>query len=74
MGQVARGLDVTGLAPRVTLVETIRKAGMRAQIVPVIITGGQKASYSGGFWTVGKGELMTKLCVMVEKGGVAIRE
>ena len=79
VAQVARGLDVSWAAPRVTVVvdatgtgrpvvETIRKAGMRAQVVPVIITGGQKANYSGGFWTVGKGELMTKLCVMVEKG------
>ena len=76
VGQVVRALtglgkvtvvpDGTGVGRPV--VDMLRKAAVRAEIVPVIITGGHGQGESRGYRTVAKKDLIHGLSTLVEKG------
>ena len=80
VGQVARALlglgkvtvvpDGTGVGRPV--VDMLRKQTGRAEIVPVIITGGHGSGQSKGYRTVAKKDLIHGLAMLVEKGELAI--
>jgi hypothetical protein len=58
-------MDATGVGAPV--LDMLRKANLGCSIMPVILTGGERASQAGGLWHVPKKDLITGLQVMLEK-------
>ena len=58
-------MDATGLGAPV--LEMLRNASLGCQIVPVIITGGERETGSGGMWRVPKRDLINRLQIMFER-------
>ena len=63
-------LDGTGVGAPV--VELLRSAGLECGVTAVTITGGEKASGSGGAWSVPKRDLIAGVQLALEKGELRI--
>jgi len=70
LGRVTVVVDATGLGGPV--VDMFREADVRAELVPVTISGGEHAAQGHGGWTVPKAELMVGLQMMVAEGELRI--
>ena len=64
-GRCTLSMDATGVG--MPVLDMLRKASLGCSIAPVIITGGERESHSGGLWYVPKRDLITGLQVMLEK-------
>src|SRR5882762_8049996 len=64
-GRCTLVMDATGVGAPV--LDMLRKANLGCWIAPVILTGGERESHSGGLWHVPKRDLITGLQVMLEK-------
>lgn len=62
----AIAVDATGLGAPV--VDLLREAPMRAEVVPVVITGGEQVNSDGRIWHVPKRDLMSGLQMGLERG------
>jgi hypothetical protein len=69
-GQCALVVDGTGVGAPV--VDMLRAARLGCNIVPVTITGGEKAHRSGSAWSVPKQDLMASVQVLLEKDQLKI--
>jgi hypothetical protein len=65
-GRCSLAIDATG--PGMPVVELARSARMGCDIAPVIITGGERETYSNGAYGVPKRDLITRLQLMLECG------
>lgn len=70
LGQSHLVVDATGVGAPV--MDLLRAARMRANITAVIITGGDRAHYTGNQWFVPKRELLTGLEALLECGELRI--
>src|SRR5579872_3828791 len=70
LGQSHLVVDATGVGAPV--LDLLRAARVRANITAVIITGGDRAHYSGNQWCVPKRELLTGLEALLECGELRI--
>ena len=70
LGQSHLVVDATGVGAPV--MDLLRAARLRANITAVIITGGDRAHYSGNQWYVPKRELLTGLEALLECGELRI--
>jgi len=77
VGRVAREgkctlvVDATGLGAPV--VDMLRIASLRREIVPVLLTGGEGEFSANGVWHVPKRDLITGLQLMLERRELAFR-
>jgi hypothetical protein len=65
-GRCTLAVDATGVGAPV--VDMLRRASLGCELVPVTITGGDRASQAGGVWHVPKRDLVTGLLVSLESG------
>lgn len=69
-GQVMVVVDSTGLGAPV--VELLKGARLGCEVVAVTITGGERATQTGGVWNVPKADLVAGLQVLLERGQLKI--
>jgi hypothetical protein len=69
-GRCTLVMDATGVGAPV--LDLLRRADLGCAVEPVILTGGERGSRSGGVWRVPKRDLVTGLLVMLEKRELAI--
>lgn len=70
VGECTLVVDGTGVGAPV--VELLRSAGLGCGVTAVTITGGEKASGSGGAWSVPKRDLIAGVQLALEKGELRI--
>jgi hypothetical protein len=69
-GRCTLAMDATGVGAPV--LDLLRVAGLGCGIEPVILTGGERESHSGGVWHVPKRDVVTGLRVMLEQGELGL--
>jgi hypothetical protein len=69
-GRVTAVVDATG--PGTPVVDMLRGAGLRCQLVPVMITPGAKWRRDGGYYMVPKRDLVMGLLLRLEQGELKI--
>jgi hypothetical protein len=65
VGRCTLVMDATGVGAPV--LDLLRRSSLGCVIEPVILTGGDRQSHTGGIWRVPKPDLVTGLLVMLEK-------
>ena len=69
-GNCSVTVDGTGVGTPV--VDLLRTAGLRCELIPVTITGGEKESANGSGWNVPKRDLIATLQVLLEKNELRV--
>lgn len=69
-GDCSIAVDGTGVG--VPVVDLLRRAGLGCEVMPVTMTGGERAKQAGTGWTVPKMELISGLQVLLEQGQLRV--
>lgn len=71
-GPITLAVDATGVG--VPVVDLLRRAHLKCQLMPIVITGGQTVTHPGSFTGVPRRDLITNLQVLFEKGRLRIAQ